>query len=374
MLPSISSVSSTISVRHHIGYRVMRRQLSTEARKSREEFDRHLQTGKIAPVYLFEGDESYLRKEALDRLSQQVIDQTVRDFNVSEVSASNDGLVQALAIARQLPLISSRRIVILTGFETINEDRELEVLDAYLCDPSPSTVFVFVTDGLDNRRRLTTLIRSKSVLVSFKPIEDREAPGWIAERILRAGVSIDASDANFLVATVGTDLQRLLREADKLTTYVGPGGRIRRGEIEKLVRYSREHTNFDISDAVLEGNREKALRLVDRIFSEKSESPQTLSILILGTLGGVFRRMLAAKELITQGAPNEEVARVAGLPSFKVGAFNERVRRMSMETIIRGVTRIAETDVALKSSLATPRLQIEMLICELCPQAADRYE
>ncbi len=352
----------------------MRRQSSPEGRKSREEFERHLQTGRIASVYLFEGDETYLRKEALDQLSQQVIDQTVRDFNVSEVSASDGGLIEALAIARQLPLISSRRIVVLTGFETINEDRELEVLDAYLSDPSPSTVLVFVTGGLDNRRRLTTLIRSKSVLVSFKPIEDREAHGWIAKRILRAGVSIDPSEANFLVATVGNDLQRLLREADKLTTYVGPGGRIRRGEIEKLVRYSREHSNFDISDAVLEGNREMALRLADRIFSEKAESPQTLSILILGTIGGVFRRMLAAKELITQGAPSEEVARVAGLPSFKVGAFNERVRRMDMETIIRGVARIAEADVALKSSLATPRLQIEMLICELCPRATERDE
>jgi len=56
-----------------------------------------------------------------------------------------------------------------------------------------------------------------------------------------------------------------------------------------------------------------------------------------------------------------------GMPPFIVTRFNERVRKIDAARILRGIARIAETDVALKTSLATPRLQIEVLICELCP-------
>jgi hypothetical protein len=52
---------------------------------------------------------------------------------------------------------------------------------------------------------------------------------------------------------------------------------------------------------------------------------------------------------------------------FFVTKFNERVRKIDVSRILRGIARIAETDIALKTSLATPRLQIEVLICELCP-------
>ncbi|MGH9751275.1 MAG: hypothetical protein ACREA2_00695, partial [Blastocatellia bacterium] len=84
------------------------------------------------------------------------------------------------------------------------------------------------------------------------------------------------------------------------------------------------------------------------------------------------RRMLAAKELMRQNAPNSEVAKAVGMPPFVVTRFNERVRKFDTERILRGIARIAQTDVALKTSLATPRLQIEVLICELCPREEDR--
>ena len=74
-----------------------------------------------------------------------------------------------------------------------------------------------------------------------------------------------------------------------------------------------------------------------------------------------------AKELMGQNAPNAEVAKAAGMSPYAVTRFNERVRKIETGQIVKGIERIAQADVALKSSLATPRLQLEVLICELCP-------
>ncbi|MEP7342273.1 MAG: hypothetical protein ABI977_31380, partial [Acidobacteriota bacterium] len=58
---------------------------------------------------------------------------------------------------------------------------------------------------------------------------------------------------------------------------------------------------------------------------------------------------------------------------YAVGRFNEKVRRIETERILKGIERIAATDVGLKTSMATPRLLLEVLVCELCPPPPERH-
>jgi DNA polymerase-3 subunit delta len=348
----------------------MKRSLSADARASQAEFSRQLQAGKIEPLYLLEGAEGYLREQALKRLTAAAVEESVRDFNLVTISVAQRNLDEALALARQMPMISPRRVVVVTDFEAVSDERQLETLKDYVRAPVETTALVFLSAGLDNRRNIATLLRKACAVVRFEPLDEREeAPRWVAEYVARAGCFIEPPAAAYLVGMVGTELRRLASELDKLVAYVGGQGRITKQEIEELVRYSREHSNFELTDAILDGDRRRALTLLNHIFANPPESPQTLAPLILGAIASNYRKMLAAKELMRQNAPNSEVAKAVGMPDWKVGRFNECVRRVEAERILGGIARIAAADVALKSSLATPRLQLELLICELCPPA-----
>ncbi|HEY6403187.1 MAG TPA: DNA polymerase III subunit delta [Blastocatellia bacterium] len=346
----------------------MKRQNSQDAVKSQSEFHRKLQGGQIEPLYLFEGSEKYLRDQSLKKLLEVGVDEAARDFNFARISVSQGNLDDALALARQFPMISARRMVIVTGFESINDDKQLEALKDYLRAPAETTALVFVSDALDNRRNITTMLRKACEVVNFDRLDEREAaPQWIRDYVARAGRFIEPQAAAYLVGMVGVDLMRLSTELDKLINYAGEKGRIGKPEIDELVLNSREHSNFELTDAILDGDRRRALNLLDRIYANASERPETLSLMILGAIGSNYRKMLAAKELMRRNAPNAEVAKAVGMSPFFVTKFNERVRKIDAARILRGIARIAETDVALKTSLATPRLQIEVLICELCP-------
>jgi DNA polymerase-3 subunit delta len=346
----------------------MKRQSSVDSVKSLSDFHRKLQSGQIAPLYLFEGSEKYLRDQALKKLLEAAVDEAARDFNFDTISVAQGNLDDALALARQFPMISARRVVVVTGFEAISDDKQLEALKDYLRAPSETTALVFVSDALDNRRNIATMLRKTCQVVSFDPMDEREAaPQWIRDYVSRAGCFIEPAAAAYLVGMVGVDLTRLSNELDKLINYVGVKGRIGKPEIDLLVLNSREHSNFELTDAILDGDRRRALNLLDRIYANASERPEPLSLMILGAIASNYRRMLAAKELMRKNAPNSEVAKAVGMPPFAVTRFNERVRKIETERILRAISRIAETDLALKTSLATPRLQIEVLICELCP-------
>lgn len=349
----------------------MKRSASPDALKSQADFNRKVAAGQFAPLYLLEGAETYLREQALQRLVDAAVDESVRDFNVTTVAAAKDGLDAALMAARQFPMMSPRRIVVVTDFEVLGDEQQLERLKDYLRSPAETTVLVFVSPGLDNRRSIATMLRKSCEVVSFEPLDEREAaPRWVADYAARAGAQIDLGVAAYLVGMVGTDLQRLAGELDKLITYLGGKGRITHTEIDELVRYAHEHSNFELTDALLDGDRKRAFELLDHIFEASGESPQTLAVMLLGAVASNYRRLLAAKELMAQGAPNSEVAKAVGMSPYAVGRLNEKARRADTARILRGIQRIAATDIALKSSLATPRLLIEVLICELCPAPA----
>ena len=351
----------------------MKKASSQDALKTQSDFHRKLQSGQIAPLYLLEGSETYLRDQALKKLSDAAVDVSVRDFNYAAISVAQGDLDEALALAKQFPMISARRMIVVTGFEAISDDKQLELLKDYLRDPVQTSVLVFVSDGLDNRRNISTMLRKSCEVVSFESLDERAgAPNWIRDYVSRAGCSIDQAAATYLVGMVGVDLLRLSNELDKLIAFVGEKGRITQDEIDELVRHSREHSNFELTDAIVDGNRKKALNLLHRIFDNASESPQSLSLMILGAIASNYRKMVGAKELMKQNAPNSEVAKLVGLPPFKVGQFNEQVRRIETSHLLKGMERIAATDVALKTSMATPRMLLEVLICELCPAKSER--
>lgn len=92
--------------------------------------------------------------------------------------------------------------------------------------------------------------------------------------------------------------------------------------------------------------------------------------MLLGLVASNFRRLLTSKELMRNGVERREVARVMKLPYSKQEDFLATARRIETEKLTRIMKRIAETDVAIKTSIGGggtvgSRLQIEMLVCEL---------
>lgn len=343
-----------------------------DAVKSQSEFRQRLKAGEVEPLYLFEGRERYLRDLALRELEAATIDPALRDFNRTAISASDGGIEPILGLARQYPMISPRRLVIVQDFEAISEERELEILKSYLTEPASTSVIVFVTDGMDNRRNIATMLRKTCRTVLFGPLDDQQAARWAVEYVARAGCDLDVSTASWLIATVGVNLTRLVGELEKLINYVrDPSAqttapaRITRQEIDLLVRYTREHSNFELTDAIIAGERKRALQLLDRLYTNADESPQSLSLMIVGAIAVNFRRLIVAREMMALNRPNSEIAQAVGLSPYAVTYLNEKARRIDERRLARGVTLTAQTDLALKTSLATPRMLIETLVYEL---------
>ncbi len=316
-------------------------------------------TQTVYPLYLLLGSESYLRGVAAQSISDVALaDTMLREFNESSFSLISDAVQSAIAAAEQLPMMSSKRVVKVKDFSKLRDTDE-QVLIAYLKNPSPSTVMIFIADDLDKRKASSKVLLDTCAVVDFSPIKDAEAKAWCKSRLKELKVSADDQVLTEIVRLVGTDVQTLSTELDKLASAAIVDKKISLDLVDDLIGRSRELSNFELGDHLMANNRKRALETLYRLLDDGAEP-----VMLVGLIASNYHRLALGKYLLTRGG-REEVFRNVPLPPFKRDSYIATLQRSDASKIARGLQLIAAADLAIKTSQATPRLQLEMLVCEL---------
>jgi DNA polymerase-3 subunit delta len=327
---------------------------------TREELWRRLKGGNLDPLYLLFGPEDYLRDAAARALTDAALKgAALREFNESAFSLATADVQQAIAAAEQLPMMAARRVVRVADFARLRESDE-EALARYVARPAETSVVIFVAGELDKRRRLSKTLLEVCISVEFAALSDAELAAWARERLKHLGASADERTLRQIIALTGASVRQLANELEKLSTAALPGGHISMESVEALVGRSRELSNFELTDHLIARDRRRALATLSKLLDDGAEP-----VMLIGLLASSYHRLALAKDLMSRGAPNEEVFRVVPMPLGKRKEFLATARRADARELEQRLRRIAEADLAIKSSRATPRLQLEMLVCEL---------
>jgi DNA polymerase-3 subunit delta len=327
---------------------------------TREDLRNQLKKGQISPLYLLFGAEKYLRNLAAKTITEKILqDSPLREFNETEFSLNDTEFLHAIASAEQLPMISSRRVVKITEINKLKESDE-DALARYVTRPAESSVVIFVADDLDKRRRFAKILLENCVSVEFTNLSDAELIKWAKDRLKELNVQADEKALRQIVALVGNNVLKLTNEIEKLATAALPDSIIPYELVEKLVPNSRELSNFELTDHLLDRNRVRALQILQKILDDGAEP-----LMLLGLIANNYHRLFLAKELMRQGVDRKDVARAINLPYHKQEDFLATARRADAAKLVWSLKRIADADLAIKTSKATPRMQIEMLVTEL---------
>jgi DNA polymerase-3 subunit delta len=340
--------------------------------RTRKDLDQSLKKGQIEPVYFLHGEETYLRDGAARQIAEAALTGTLlREFNDSSFDLVTDDIRDAIAAAEQLPLMSDRRVVIvknlnkLEGRKKFDDDEDEDVslaariLMDYLQRPVATSVVIFTSDDLDKRRKYAKLLLA-SAAYEFRPLQQKELPAWIRDYLRSLDTEIDSAALSILTEALASDLVTVKNEVNKLAAAALPSRRITTELVEQLSRRSREHMNWDLTDSIVSRNRRQALRVLRHLLDDGIEP-----VLLTAVIAGTFRRMGLAKEMHVRGASSTEIFSKVRVPSFKQRDYLAMLNRIDAHQMSQFIQRIADTDLAIKTSKATPRMQMEMLVCEL---------
>jgi DNA polymerase-3 subunit delta len=152
----------------------------------------------------------------------------------------------------------------------------------------------------------------------------------------------------------------LTNELNKLAAAALPSGLITSDLVEELVGRSRELMNWELTDQMLSRNRAGALRTLKHLLDDGAPP-----VMLIGLIASTYRRMALAHALLSKGTPTKEIFRQVRMPPFRQSSYLQTLNRVDGRRLAHQMVRIAEADVGIKTSQATPRMQVELLVSEL---------
>ncbi|MDE7380893.1 MAG: DNA polymerase III subunit delta [Muribaculaceae bacterium] len=249
-----------------------------------------------APVYILMGEEPYYLDKIVEALERSVVAKEEKDFNQSTFYGAEADIEIVEATARQYPMMSEKRLVILKEAQSMsNAKNALDRLASFVEKPSPTTVLVIVYKG-DNLNATSKLIKAaqKSETIIFRSplIRDYQLNVPIKEYCTSKRISIDDKASALLAEFVGNNLGKLFSEIDKLIVATGGNEkRITCELIEENIGISKDFNNFELTSALAEKNYAKAIRIVDYFKRNHTKNPTAVTT---GVLLNFFTKVVLA--------------------------------------------------------------------------------
>lgn len=325
-----------------------------------EELKRDLERRSLQAVYLLLGPEEYQRRCALLEIKSALLKEGMAlDFNWEEFSGPTATPARLLNSLRTLPVMSSRRAVLVTEAERM-DPAGYEALVAYLHEPNPRCMLILTAEDLDRRTSIYRALREQAQVVEFPKLKGYALTVWVEDYVRQKGHHIASAAAQKLVDLAGSDLQSLIGETEKLLLYAGEEKNISPAAIDQMVEGTRQHSIFELTEALERRDRPAALRSLASLF-EAGEKP----LAILGMMARHFRQVIIAKEMLRAGYSPREVGQAAQIPGFVLDRFLRQAKAMGPGTAERIFEHIGRVDVRVKTSGSSERLLLESLILEL---------
>ncbi|OLP65519.1 hypothetical protein BACPU_16070 [Bacillus pumilus] len=328
-----------------------------------------LKRGDIHPVYCLYGKETYLLQETATKLRQAVVDEETKDFNFSVFDMEEVPLEQAVTDAETFPFMGERRLVVIKNpfFLTAEKKKEkiehqLSVLESYLEQPAPYTILVLLApyEKLDERKKITKLLKKKAAMVEAKELNPKETTDFTITLAKTEGKTITAEAAEQLVMLCGGSLSSIFQEIRKLSTYIGERVAIEVSDVNQLVARSLEQNIFELINQIVNRRRSEAMQMFYDLLKQNEEP-----IKILALISNQFRLILQTKYFAQQGYGQKQIASNLKVHPFRVKLAMDQARLFSEDELKRIVKDLSTIDYEMKTGKKDKQLLLELFLLRL---------
>ncbi|MFO8080966.1 MAG: DNA polymerase III subunit delta [Armatimonadota bacterium] len=344
------------------------------------------------PFTLLWGDADVLKQRALRQLINEALDESEREYGLIRLDADEDGLDGIVAEMQSGSLMAPRRLLVVRDITELTNARQKKL--ATRLTPQPGLMVVMTASKKASESSygrppvaadLRRAIEANGQILQFRAPSERDLPGWAVQEMDRIGKSMQYDAANLLCENVAGDIDRLIRELEKLATYVGERFEVTVTDVEAVsVRFSQSDI-FSLMDAIGQKDAATALRLLDGVVEEGSDRGEFLGF--LGMLARQLRLIWQARYIRQcqvsvggrQKVPDEIADRLperhnfvdatSGNKGWLAEKFTKQAAMFSDGQLARAMDRLCQADLALKGggdARMDERTVVELLIAQLC--------
>lgn len=295
---------------------------------------------EIKPLYLFSGGDGAKIDAARARLRARAEQEGagLEAFEPLEGRGSPDADALIGAISA-LSLAPSRRYLLADGVEKWGA-RQLEAVVAALGEMPPEMTVVLIARGKAPAKLAAAVEAGGGETRAYEAPKPKEMPRRLVADATALGFRLDPGAARALVDRMGASPTRLAHELERLALWAGEGGEVSAADLDSMVADTSEAAVWSLSDALIEGNSGRALRIAERLL-DQGENVTGL----VYALASRLRKATAALAQLEAGKAPKQVEAGLGMHPYAAKQLVAKLRDRSLEDLHRATEALADLEV-----------------------------
>ena len=221
-------------------------------------------------------------------------------------------------------------------------------------------IILFYEEGEVNEKdHLFENLKKNVKSQEFKPLDSQKLKNWAKTELKNYGTDIENEALGKLIDFIGNNLWQLSNEIKKLANYKNKK-KIKKEDIELLVKPKIESDIFKTIDAIAIKNKKQALELIKKHL-EKGDPP----LYLLTMINFQFRNLLQVRDLIERQKPFYTFSKKTQLHPYVIKKSYSQAQKFTTSELKKIYQKIFQTDLAIKTGQLNPETALNLLIAEI---------
>jgi DNA polymerase-3 subunit delta len=225
-------------------------------------------------------------------------------------------------------------------------EHNIEGLLEYLKDPNDTSIVVFFAayEKLDERKKITKQLKKAAAVIDVQPMKEADVRRYLQQTLDNDELVMARDAFELFIRLTDMRLSKAMQELEKLRLYAGEQKRISKQAVEQLVPKSLEDNVFDLTNYVLQGKTEAALRLYDDLYIQGEETIKINAILI-----SQIRLLLQTAILMKIGYQQGNIAETLKVHPYRVKLAMQQAKKLNQKDLAHLYDELIENDYLIKS-------------------------
>ena len=314
-----------------------------------KQIENDIKNNTYSPIYLFMGEEEYY----IDYLTKLIINNSLqdheKDFNLNILYGKDTLISDIISILKQYPVMSERKLVVVKEAKDLSkkdaEGNSLDDLLNYVNNPLNSTILVlnFKHKSLDKRKAIYKAILKNGLIYESKRLYENQAQDWILSYLKSFNFIIDKKSSFLITELLGTEINKIANELDKLIVLKGKNKTITQDDIEKYIGISKEFNVFELRKAIGERDLFKCMKIIDYFSKNPKSNPL---VVVISLVFDFFIKLFIYHSLSDKS--DRSIASALKVNPYFVKDYSSAARNYSMKTISSKISILREFDLKSK--------------------------
>ena len=329
--------------------------------------------GILKDVLLFYGAEDFLMEWAVDSLIDEYVDEGSRFLDVIRLEGDKVTAADIMAEARTYSMFSEKRVVVVRNYlplyRSASDVGADDLLD-FASSPQEQSKVIFVIESR-NSGDLSSYGKKFAKVCSsyeFSRLDKADLKAFITKRVHHAGKMIARRELDLMIDISGYynkgsdyDLTRFDGDIDKITKACD-GDMIDAALIEEILIGDSDRFVFSLVDALMSGDRGKALSVAEAIIRDDDGA-----MAVLALLTKQFEIMYDSLELSEKGFSLSQMAKKTGINEYRFKRAFTAAGRYSRSRLRKILKDLYNIDRDIKRGDMDKDVALELISITACP-------